>query len=76
MYIASMTKSPWAKFTTFIMPQISVRPEENRAYTAPISRPETMTWRRITRRGSHSYAQPLKGSSSFPVALAAGQIGT
>ena len=28
-YIASMTKSPWAKLTTFIMPQISVRPEEN-----------------------------------------------
>ena len=30
-YIAIMTKSPCAKFTTFIMPQISVRPEENRA---------------------------------------------
>ncbi len=30
-YIASMTKSPCAKFTTFIMPQISVRPDENSA---------------------------------------------
>ena len=48
-YIASMTKSPCAKFTTFIMPQISVRPEENSAYTAPISRPLTTTCSRITR---------------------------
>ena len=31
MYIPAMTKSPWAKLMTFIMPQISVRPEENSA---------------------------------------------
>ena len=31
VYMPSMTKSPCAKFTTFIMPQISVRPDENRA---------------------------------------------
>ncbi len=30
-YMPSMTKSPCAKLTTFIMPQISVRPDENRA---------------------------------------------
>ena len=47
-YIASMTKSPWAKLTTFIMPQISVRPDENSAYTDPISRPLTTTCNRIT----------------------------
>src|SRR4051794_17312667 len=43
-----MTKSPWAKLTTFIMPQISVSPDENRAYTAPINRPLTTTCNRIT----------------------------
>ena len=30
-YMPSMTKSPWAKLTMFIMPQISVRPDENSA---------------------------------------------
>ena len=30
-YMPSMTKSPCAKLTTFIMPQIRVRPDENRA---------------------------------------------
>ena len=30
-YMPSMTKSPWAKFTMFIMPQTSVSPEENSA---------------------------------------------
>ena len=42
-YIANMTKSPWAKLTTFIMPQINVSPDENSAYTAPISNPLTTT---------------------------------
>ena len=27
----SMTKSPWAKLMTFIIPQISVSPDENSA---------------------------------------------
>ena len=27
----SMTNSPWAKLMTFIMPQINVSPEENKA---------------------------------------------
>ena len=30
-YMPSMTNSPCAKLMKFIMPQISVRPEENRA---------------------------------------------
>ncbi len=30
-YMPSMTNSPWAKLMKFIMPQISVRPEENSA---------------------------------------------
>ncbi len=30
-YMPSMTKSPCAKLTMFIMPQTSVRPEENSA---------------------------------------------
>ena len=30
-YMPSMTESPWAKLTMFIMPQISVRPDENNA---------------------------------------------
>ena len=30
-YIPSMTKSPCAKLTMFIMPQTSVRPDENSA---------------------------------------------
>jgi hypothetical protein len=28
-YIASMTKSPWAKLTTLIIPQINLTPDEN-----------------------------------------------
>ena len=47
VYIASMTKSPCAKLITFIIPQIRVRPEENSAYTAPMSRPLTITCRRM-----------------------------
>ena len=39
------------------MPQISVRPEENSAYTAPISRPLTTTCRQDHR----NYLRPLKG---------------
>ena len=31
VYMPSMTKSPCAKFTTFIMPQIKVRPDEKSA---------------------------------------------
>ncbi len=42
-YIPSMTKSPCAKLTMFIMPQIKVRPDENSAYTAPNKSPPTMT---------------------------------
>src|SRR5262249_2743489 len=30
-YMPSMTNSPWAKLMKFITPQISVRPEENKA---------------------------------------------
>jgi hypothetical protein len=30
-YMPSMTNSPWAKLITFIMPQINVSPEENKA---------------------------------------------
>src|SRR5262245_28505564 len=51
VYIASMTKSPWAKLITFIMPQIRVRPEENSAYTAPMSRPLTMICSRVDDMG-------------------------
>ena len=47
VYIASMTKSPCAKLITFIIPQIRVRPEEKSAYTAPMSRPLTITCRRM-----------------------------
>src|SRR5262249_17297062 len=51
VYIASMTKSPCAKLITFIIPQIKVRPEEKSAYTAPMSRPLTITCRRIADMG-------------------------
>src|SRR4030095_13102790 len=42
-YMPSMTKSPCAKFTTFIMPQIRVRPDEKGGTTAPSSRTDTIT---------------------------------
>src|SRR5262245_25770571 len=67
VYIASMTKSPCAKLITFIMPQISVRPEENSAYTAPMSRPLTITCRRM--------ADMDGGSAAGKPAPQAGRLG-
>ncbi len=74
MYIPTMTKSPWAKFTTFIMPQISVRPEENSAYTAPSRRPPATTWAAVVT--APYCCEPLNGHSSACCAAEAGQMVT
>src|ERR1700722_13134882 len=64
-YMPSMTKSPWAKLMTFIMPQISVRPEENSAYTAPRSSPPTITWTRV-RDIAPDPGRPRYGTAGSP----------
>ncbi len=42
----SMTRSPWAKFTTSMIPKMSVRPEATRARIIPFTRPVTV-WTRM-----------------------------
>ena len=41
----SITRSPWAKFTTSMMPKISVRPEATRARIMPLTSPLTVCTR-------------------------------
>jgi hypothetical protein len=40
-----MTRSPWAKFTTSMMPKIRVRPEATRARIIPFTSPVTVCTR-------------------------------
>ena len=57
MYIQKLTnmlsirKSPWAKLTMFITPQMSVSPIAMSAYTQPMSSPLTSCWRSCSTMG-------------------------
>src|SRR5215831_3020407 len=50
-YAPSMNSSPWAKFTTSMMPKIRVSPEAISARIIPVTRPFRV-WIRICSRGS------------------------
>src|SRR5215475_10417029 len=55
-----MNSSPWAKFTTSMIPKIRVRPEATRARIIPVTRPFSV-WIRICSRGrpTSSHSQVL-----------------
>jgi hypothetical protein len=43
-YIASMTKSPWAKLINPMRPKIIERPKAMSAYTIPVKNPVVTSW--------------------------------
>ena len=52
-----MNSSPWAKFTTSMMPKISVRPEATSARIMPVTMPLTV-WMTMMSQGMLQHAMP------------------
>jgi hypothetical protein len=53
----SITRSPWAKFTTSMMPKIRVSPDATSARIMPLTRPLTV-WMRIWSSGTATAQTP------------------
>src|SRR5262245_55457673 len=71
-----MKSSPWAKFTTSMMPKMSVSPEATRARIMPLTIPLTI-WMRIWSKGiTGSHSQVLVDDAEVPPQLGRGSMVT
>src|SRR5215475_2401368 len=69
-----MNSSPWAKFTTSMMPKMRVSPEATRARIMPLTIPFTI-WTRIWSKGiTGSHSQVLVDDAEVPPELGRGGV--